>query len=317
MRLAAPPVAVLRRPELLQPYAAHRLAQRRRPGRAGHRHPLPVPVPRRPDRRALQSLLVQGEIIAGAIAASATVETDRITIDPDRLLELQAGESSGRTTTRRSNSRSIRSASRRCCAGSCRRPRPGRASMTATASCSSTAAASRPRRRPALRSAAATPNGPAVSSATGSTCAAGCSRATCRSTASSGRRTAGAIRRSPRRSTAEGQHRARQRPRRGDRFGGGAGPALPRRARRAAAVDPGRRHRSASPPSAADRQVFLVLLGVMVVLSILLARTIAGPVRGSPTPPRTSAGASARASRSPTLPTGATKSGTCPERCAT
>ena len=41
----------------------------------------------------VQSLLTQGEIIAGAIAASATVETDSITIDPERLLELQAGES--------------------------------------------------------------------------------------------------------------------------------------------------------------------------------------------------------------------------------
>ncbi len=38
---------------------------------------------------------MQGEIIAGAIAASATVETDTITIDPDRLLDLQAGESYG------------------------------------------------------------------------------------------------------------------------------------------------------------------------------------------------------------------------------
>ena len=40
----------------------------------------------------VQSLLTQGEIIAGAIAASATVETDTITIDPDRLLQMQAGE---------------------------------------------------------------------------------------------------------------------------------------------------------------------------------------------------------------------------------
>ena len=38
---------------------------------------------------------MQGEIIASAIAASATVETDTITIDPDRLIELQAGESYG------------------------------------------------------------------------------------------------------------------------------------------------------------------------------------------------------------------------------
>ncbi len=44
----------------------------------------------------VQSLLVQGQIIAGAIAASATVETDSsITIDPDKLLELHPGDSYG------------------------------------------------------------------------------------------------------------------------------------------------------------------------------------------------------------------------------
>ena len=44
----------------------------------------------------VQSLLVQSEIIAGAIAASATVDnTDTITVDPERLLELQAGQSYG------------------------------------------------------------------------------------------------------------------------------------------------------------------------------------------------------------------------------
>ncbi|MFN3685954.1 stimulus-sensing domain-containing protein [Salinarimonas sp.] len=42
----------------------------------------------------VQSLLTQGEIIAGAIAASATVDSDTILIDPDRLLQLQTGESS-------------------------------------------------------------------------------------------------------------------------------------------------------------------------------------------------------------------------------
>jgi two-component system sensor histidine kinase ChvG len=41
----------------------------------------------------VESLRTQGEIIAGAIAASATVETDSIMIDPEKLLELQAGES--------------------------------------------------------------------------------------------------------------------------------------------------------------------------------------------------------------------------------
>ena len=43
------------------------------------------------DARA-QSLLTQAEIIAGAIAASATVETNTLTIDPDRLLDLKPGE---------------------------------------------------------------------------------------------------------------------------------------------------------------------------------------------------------------------------------
>ncbi|MEW5420445.1 stimulus-sensing domain-containing protein [Amorphus sp. 3PC139-8] len=41
----------------------------------------------------VESLLIQGEIIAAAIAASATVDTDTISVDPERLLELQAGES--------------------------------------------------------------------------------------------------------------------------------------------------------------------------------------------------------------------------------
>ncbi|HEX2256699.1 MAG TPA: sensor histidine kinase [Afifellaceae bacterium] len=40
----------------------------------------------------VDSLLTQGQIIAGAVAAQASVETDAITVDPDRLLELQAGE---------------------------------------------------------------------------------------------------------------------------------------------------------------------------------------------------------------------------------
>ncbi|MGD9914644.1 MAG: stimulus-sensing domain-containing protein [Rhizobiaceae bacterium] len=41
----------------------------------------------------VESLMTQGEIIAGAIASSATVETDSISIDPEKLLELQAGQS--------------------------------------------------------------------------------------------------------------------------------------------------------------------------------------------------------------------------------
>ncbi len=43
----------------------------------------------------VQSLQTQGEIIAAAVAASATVETDAITIDPEKLLQLAPGQSMG------------------------------------------------------------------------------------------------------------------------------------------------------------------------------------------------------------------------------
>ena len=46
----------------------------------------------------VESLMTQGEIIAGAIAASATVDTNSISIDPEKLLELQAGETIGPST---------------------------------------------------------------------------------------------------------------------------------------------------------------------------------------------------------------------------
>ena len=41
----------------------------------------------------VQSLRIQSEIIAGAIAASATIESDVLSIDPERLLALRPGES--------------------------------------------------------------------------------------------------------------------------------------------------------------------------------------------------------------------------------
>jgi two-component system sensor histidine kinase ChvG len=40
----------------------------------------------------VQSLMIQGEIIANAVAASGTIDPDGTTIDPQRLLELQLGE---------------------------------------------------------------------------------------------------------------------------------------------------------------------------------------------------------------------------------
>nr|AAA03552.1 ChvG [Agrobacterium fabrum str. C58] len=41
----------------------------------------------------VESLLTQGEIIAGAVSRSASVDTNSITINPEKLLELQAGQS--------------------------------------------------------------------------------------------------------------------------------------------------------------------------------------------------------------------------------
>ena len=43
----------------------------------------------------IQSLKTQGEIIAAAVAASATVETDAIRIDPEKLMQLSPGETLG------------------------------------------------------------------------------------------------------------------------------------------------------------------------------------------------------------------------------
>lgn len=43
----------------------------------------------------MQSLKTQGEIIAAAVAGSATVETDSIRLDPEKLLQLAPGESYG------------------------------------------------------------------------------------------------------------------------------------------------------------------------------------------------------------------------------
>ena len=43
----------------------------------------------------VQSLQTQGEIIAAAIASSATVDTDAITLDPEKLLKLAPGDDRG------------------------------------------------------------------------------------------------------------------------------------------------------------------------------------------------------------------------------
>ncbi len=46
----------------------------------------------------VESLMTQGEIIAGAIASSASIETDAIRVNPEELLTLQAGQAVGPNT---------------------------------------------------------------------------------------------------------------------------------------------------------------------------------------------------------------------------
>ena len=85
----------------------------------------------------VQSLLTQGRIIAGAIASSATVETDSIMIDPDKLLDLQAGDSISPTLNRLETldfADQARKGRAGLCDGSSRRRERARASTTATAS---------------------------------------------------------------------------------------------------------------------------------------------------------------------------------------
>ena len=78
---------------LVEPDASHRRPQPGRPRRsAGRASSTSTSSAQGLIEARVQSLLTQGDIIAGAIAASATVDTDSITIDPDQLLQMQAGE---------------------------------------------------------------------------------------------------------------------------------------------------------------------------------------------------------------------------------
>ena len=252
---AGAPWVFLRRTNLVEPHAAHRRSQRRGPARAGAEHPLSVAVPCRPDR--------------GAPAKPAGAGRDhrrrdrRLRDDRDRRhhdRSRQAARPADRRELRAvrrsdawgSTSRSFRSGSRRCCAASFCRPAPRRASTTARARYCSTRATSigrgdvlrfpsRAGRRPAEPAGARLDRGQELVRAR-QPAALPRSRPGERQGLSGGR--AGAHR-------PEGKRGARQRSRRDHRAGRGADPALPRGARRAAAVDPARRDRRAGHGRAA------------------------------------------------------------------
>ena len=229
----------------------------------------------------IQSLLVQGEIIAGAIAASATVETDTITIDPERLLELQAGQSYGPSEEALSGLEfPDQSGTGRAGAAP-----PGLADQYARAHL-------RPRRRPhprqpqslrraALRPAAADAESPASSSGAMSPSAPGSAAARCRSIASSGRRTARAT--SEVGNALQGFKSSMVRiNERGEVIVSVAVPVQRFRAVRGAlmlSTQGADIDNMVGAERLAIFKVFLIAAGVMVVLSFLLAGTIAGPVR--------------------------------------
>ena len=245
-RLAAPRRAVLLRAQLLQPHPPHRFAQPRRPGRAGREHSLSLAVPRRPDRRAR--------------AEPAGAGRDHRRRDRGlRHRRDQHHHHRSRPAARSEARRNLRRAGRIFRAGFSDQSGARRAGAAAADLADQDPRPHlrprrradprqpqplRPRRRAALRTAAAVgrearhrrahddrdphlaqSRRPAALSRT---------RTRERQRLSGGR--AGAER-------PEEQHGARQRPRRGDRLGRGAGAALPRHPWRADALDPGRRHR--------------------------------------------------------------------------
>ena len=233
----------------------------------------------------VQSLLVQGEIIAGAIAASATVETDSsITIDPDTLLNLQPGESYGPSEDALYgidfpiNPERVAPVLRRLVSPTKTRARIYDRdgvlwSTAAICSAAATCCASTCRRRP--------PTSPAYSSAPSSRCAAGSAAATCRSIASSAPRTARAIPKSARRLSGQNSSMVRINDR-GEVIVSVAVPVQRFRAVRGALML-STQGADIDDMVEAERlailKVFLIAAAVMVVLSILLAGTIAGPVR--------------------------------------
>ena len=198
------------------------------------------------DARA-QSLLVQAEIIAGAIAASATVETNAITIDPDRLLDLKPGETYGATDDALSgldfpiNPERVAPVLRRLISPTKTRARIYDRDGVLILDSRNLL---RPRRRAALRTAAAVAEKPGIAERTMIAIRTWLNRGDLPLYRELGpengngyQEVAQAL------DGAKSQHGADQRPRRGDRLGRGAGAALPRGAWRADAVDAGRRHR--------------------------------------------------------------------------
>ena len=78
----------------VEPDAPHRHPQPRRADRAGRRHPLPEPVPRRADRHARAEPAGAGPDHRRRYRRAGDASTPtRSRIDPDKLLELQAGQS--------------------------------------------------------------------------------------------------------------------------------------------------------------------------------------------------------------------------------
>ena len=185
--------------------------------------------------------------IARAIAATGTTETNALTIDPDRLLDLKPGESYGPSgrSLRGSISRSIPSASRRCCARLIS-PTKTRARIYDRDGGLILDSRSLSGRGDVMRFELAPPTAgkPGIAERTidrGPHLAQ--SRRSAALSRTRARERQGLQEVAQRAQRRQGLHGADQRSRRSHRLGRGPGAALPRGQRRADAVDPGRRHR--------------------------------------------------------------------------
>jgi two-component system sensor histidine kinase ChvG len=269
----------------------------------------------------VQSLLTQGEIIAGAIAASATVETDTITIDPDRLLQMQAGETSGLGEDGLSslefpiNPERVAPLLRRLVTPTRTRARiydrDGSLLLDSRTLYS---------RGDILRF-----DLPPLSNEQPSSIErlwTWLRRPVPGERAPASRRDRAGERQEPARGPAGARRHAPQRrapepERRDDRLGRGPGAALPLGARRVAPVDAGRRHRRHHRLRAlALLQVFLVAALVMVVLSLLSQRD-RGPGRAPGASGERVRLGSSRARRSPISASARTRSAISRSRCGT
>ena len=322
-RLAAPRRSVFLRAQLLQPHPPHRLAESRRPDRAGREHSLSLAIPRRPDRRTRAKPAVDRRNHRRRHRGTGDHRNQHHHHRPRPPARSQAGRNLRRARRRFSgldfpiNPERVAPVLRRLISPTKTRARIydrdgvlildsrnlyGRGDVHAVRTATALDRQARDRRAHDDRDSHLAQ-----------------SRRSAALPRTRARRTARATARSPRARRQKEQHGAHQRARRGDRLGRRAGAALPRRPRRADAVDAGRRYRPDGDRRAARDPEGVRRRGRGDDRAVAAA----GEHHRRPGAPAcrqrraASAAASGPASRFPISPAAATRSAISPARCAT